>query len=277
MTGQYTRGPLSRGRVPMSVATFAGVEEACAAAGFVVRGAFHCAAADAVPRVAGAPAASLVLVGAAGRDGFAAFRAAPEWGQDGDALDRFTERVLGAVARRIGASALYPHHGPPWLPFQRWARRAGPVHRSPLGLLIHGRFGLWHAYRGALAFAAPLPGLPDPDPDPDASPCLACDARPCLSACPVNAFGAAGYDVAACAGHLRSRAGEGCLLQGCRARGACPVGAAHRYAPDQIRFHMHAFARGLGATAPPRERGRGDGAACGGPAHRLLPGERGEE
>ena len=226
---------------------FARVRRACEDAGFAVRGAFRCDPSDAVPAVAGVPAASLVLVGAAGRDGFAAFRAAPEWEEGGDPLDRFTERVLDAVARDLGARPLYPHRGPPWLPFQRWARRAGPVHPSPLGLLIHSRVGLWHAYRGALAFAAPLHGLPRPAAGD--GPCLDCSARPCLTACPVDAFGAAGFDVAACAAHLSGRDGEACVERGCRARDACPVGRAHRYDAEQVRFHMRAFARAVGAAA----------------------------
>src|SRR4030095_137820 len=38
----------------------------------------------------------------------------------------------------------------------RWAMRAEAVAPSPLGILIHPDYGLWHAYRGALAFAERL-------------------------------------------------------------------------------------------------------------------------
>jgi len=116
--------------------------------------------------------------------------------------------------------------------------RAGGVHPSPVGALIDPQFGLWHAYRGALAFSDKRP-LPPPDKRP--SPCTACDAKPCLTACPVNAFGPESYDVPACTGHLSRPDGADCLDFGCRARHACPVGQDYRYPPDQARFHMEAF------------------------------------
>ena len=139
---------------------------------------------------------------------------------------------------RFGASALYPFDGPPYWPFQRWAMRAEPVRPSPLGILIHPRHGLWHAYRAALAFAEEIP-LPPREDAPDL--CGECADKPCLAACPVGAFGAAGYDVGACLEHLRSAAGRDCMTAGCRARRACPVGQQHAYPPAQAAFHMAAF------------------------------------
>jgi hypothetical protein len=44
----------------------------------------------------------------------------------------------------------------PYLPFQRRAMRAEACYPSPLGLLIHPDYGLWHGYRGALLFAAAI-------------------------------------------------------------------------------------------------------------------------
>jgi hypothetical protein len=166
-----------------------------------------------------------------------------------DALDRWSERVLSAVAARFGAALALPWRGPPFAPFQRWARRAEPLHPSPLGILIHPRYGLWHAYRGALLFAARLPlvAVATPPEDADAAPCRRCPARPCLSACPVGAFHEpadgtlAHYDAAACLAHLGSPAGVECRERGCLARRACPVGAESAYGADQQRFHMAAF------------------------------------
>ena len=40
----------------------------------------------------------------------------------------------------------------PCFPSSASAGAASPVHPSPIGLLIHPRWGLWHAYRGALVF-----------------------------------------------------------------------------------------------------------------------------
>jgi hypothetical protein len=80
---------------------------------------------------------------------------------------------------------------------------------------------------------------------PQGSPCDACVGRPCLSACPVDAFTGTGYDVVRCRGHVEGHAGGLCRTDGCRARDACPVGRGHRYAPDQIRFLMNAFRASL--------------------------------
>ena len=77
-----------------------------------------------------------------------------------DPLDRFSRRVVGALARALGVTALYPFGGPPHLPFQQWAQRAEPVHPSPIGVLIHPVYGPWHSYRGALGFVHALDVAP---------------------------------------------------------------------------------------------------------------------
>jgi hypothetical protein len=192
-----------------------------------------------------ADVATIALVGLDGRRGWAAFSASPEARDGGaDPLDRWSRRVVGALARELGARALFPFDGPPHWPFQRWAMRAEPMHASPLGLLIDPVDGLWRGYRGALAFAE---RLAVPPVRATASPCEICVARPCLSACPVGAFTSAGYDVAACAAHLRRPAGHACMAGGCLARRACPVGAGRAPEPAQAAFHMRAF---LAARGP---------------------------
>jgi hypothetical protein len=216
--------------------TLAELRIAIAAQGLAWRGAFHPGAAD-LP--VGAQIGTLVLVGITGRENWPFFASSPE-AADGkaDPLDRWSRRIVSAVAVRFGATAVFPFDGPPWAPFQRWAQKAEPVYPSPLGMLIHPDWGLWHAWRGALAFSQLLEL---PQPDRRTSPCESCAEKPCLTGCPVNAFSSAGYDVAACVAHLDSLEGADCRNHGCRARRACPVGAQHRYAPDQAQFHLQAF------------------------------------
>src|SRR5579863_2314545 len=139
---------------------------------------------------------TLVLLGFVGAEGWRAFAQSVE-AADGAAhpLDRWSRRIIESLARDCGAEALFPFGGPPYLPFQRWAMRAEPVHASPLGLLIHPDFGLWHSYRGALAFPEEI-AIPAVERRP--SPCETCVERPCLSACPVGAFAPERYDVPAC-------------------------------------------------------------------------------
>ena len=182
---------------------------------------------------------TILLVGMVGTENWPAFSASPEY-RDGaaDPLDRYSTRVISALAGEFGATALFPFAGPPWLPFQRWAMRAEAVAPSPLGLLIHPRYGLWHSYRGALGFAEALDLPPRRE---TISPCDGCAERPCLTICPVAAFSGRGYDVESCATHLRAPQGRPCLTRGCLARRACPAGDAHPQSPEAAGFHMRAF------------------------------------
>ena len=216
------------------------VEAALRDRGMAPRGAFHPVASDGVSALSGGrPVGTLVLAGNVGASLWARF--ARERRDEPDPLDRWSARVLGEIAERFDAAVVLPGGGPPHPPFLRWAQRAEPVHPSPLGLLIHPDHGLWHAYRGALAFAERL-ALPQRD--TRESPCLSCRERPCLGACPAGAFTTTGYDAAACAAHLEAGAGGACFEAACLARGACPVAREHRYPPEQARFHMTAFLRG---------------------------------
>jgi hypothetical protein len=220
----------------MSIETvFSAIERS----GLVPRGAFLLAEAERTGALA--DVRTIVLIGVAGRSGWGAFAASLE-AHDGfdHPRDRFSRRVIDAIADDLAAVALYPFGGAPYLPFQQWALRAEPVHPSPIGLLIHPTYGLWHSYRGALGFAEALE-LPPLEVLP--SPCETCSGRPCLAACPVGAFTAAGYDVAACASHLKSAAGGECMNRGCLARRACPVGAEHAHGAEQAAFAMAAFLR----------------------------------
>jgi hypothetical protein len=213
------------------------IEAAIRAAGFSPRGALMTLDEERVGLLAGVR--MIVLVGVVGARNWSAFESSPEFGGGGpDPLDRFSTRIVGRLAGDLGATALFPFGGPPYLPFQRWAMRAEPVAQSPLGLLIHPDYGLWHSFRGALGFAE---AIEIPEVAKAASPCESCEARPCLSACPVGAFSPGRYDVEACAAHLRSVEGNSCVSGGCRARRACPVGHGFSYAREQAAFHMAAF------------------------------------
>jgi hypothetical protein len=158
--------------------------------------------------------ATIVLLAYDGPAMWAAFSAAPE-AADGapDPLDRWSARVIGALAARFGARAVSPNDRP-YPPFLGWAMAAEPVWPSPLGMLVHGA----------------------------AKPCDSCAEKPCLAACPVGAFSDAGYDIPACLGWLARPDGD-CRAAGCRARHACPVGRAYAHRPEQASHHMEAFFR----------------------------------
>jgi hypothetical protein len=229
------------------------IAEALRARGLACRGAFHPAARSGpAPALSdGRAAASVVLVGQVGSRMWRQFER--ERLDEPEPLDAWAGRGLREVASAFGATVVLPQDGPPFAPFLRWAPCADSVSPSPLGLLIHPEYGLWHAYRGALLFADRLELSP---PSVRPRPCDSCEARPCLSACPVAAFEAtpagtpARYHADACAAHVASPHGVECRERGCRARRACPVGTRYAYHAARQRFHMAAFLRVAGRTRP---------------------------
>lgn len=210
--------------------------------GLILRGGFAFAPGEEAPAGA-ASARAVLLVGHGGPTIWPHFEA---WREEqpsdiADPLDTWSREVIGTVAARFGARAVSPSDQP-YLPFQLWAMRAEGLRPSPLGILMHPEFGLWHAYRGALLF----------DTVPDdlvnfatvRTPihlCDGCDGKPCLNACPVDAYSSSGFAYQACLRHLRSPAGRACMDTGCLDRNACPYGDAYRYSPAQQAFHMCAF------------------------------------
>lgn len=179
---------------------------------------------------------SIVLLGPREPDFWPLFTASPEYGDRApNPLDRWSERVIGALAITWGGTAIFPSDGPPYPPFIAWALASGRVWTSPVGLLVHERQGLWLSFRGAVRLREPArPGTGN-------NPCLNCAEQPCRSACPVGALTPDGYDVAACHDWLDNATGKDCLTRGCAARRACPVGAAYGRSEAQSRFHMRAF------------------------------------
>jgi len=214
--------------------------------GLIPRGGFAFGAGDDVPAgPCGAPASAVLLVGHAGGAPWPHFE---RWRARrpgvADPLDAWSGEIIGAVAARFGARAVFPSDRP-YLPFQQWAMRAEGLLPSPLGILMHPVYGLWHAYRGALLFeradAARALDLQLAPPEAQLHLCDLCPGKPCLKSCPVYAHSDAGFAYASCLDHVRSPAGEGCA-GGCRDRNACPHGAAYRYPARQQAFHMAAFA-----------------------------------
>ena len=207
--------------------------------GMVARGGFTAAPPDVLTMPDGRTVRCVVVVGNIGGAMWPNFGAGRRPGSD--PLDDWTRATLTPIAASFGASFVHPSDEP-FQPFQRWAQRADDVWQSPIGLLIHGEFGLWHAYRGAFLFPESVSGLPAVG--VAVSPCLSCIDQPCLSTCPVDAFSPGGYDSDTCSAHVRSGADPDCLHDGCAARRACPVGVDLVYGAEQMEFHMRAFVGG---------------------------------
>ena len=167
-----------------------------------------------------------------------------------DPLDAFTRSV---VLEAVGAPDLdlggpprvsFPFEDAPLaLSFAHLAECAGLGSRSLLGVLVHPEFGPWMALRAALL----LPfALPAPRPADGFDPCPRCVTRPCMTACPAGAIGPRGWDVAGCAAHRLSGAGDGCDA-GCHARIACVLAPEHRHPPEALAFHQAAARTAMAA------------------------------
>ncbi len=192
---------------------------------------------------------SIALVGNVGSSYWDRFNQSAEFG-DGvpDPLDRWSRRIAGDIAAQFALTPIYPFEGPPYYPFQRWAQRAESLMQSPLGVMMHPQHGLWHSYRFALLGESfDYESLPEVE-----SPCLQCEAKPCLHRCPVDAFDGHNYDVDSCAAFLRKTLDAECHATGCVARYACPVSPELRYVPAQGQFHLRAF---LGVRSYPGDAG----------------------
>lgn len=224
------------------------LQSALADHGLLIHGVLNIEPANAPDLASAKPVKSIALIGHAGSTIWPHFqcwlRAVSASSSSGsrppsDPLDAWSKEVIGGIAAAHGGMALFPSDQP-YQPFQQWAMAATGMRPSPLGILIHPVYGLWHAYRGAIVFddvtlSQPVEKL--------SHPCDTCLAKPCLTTCPVSAFSNGGYDVGCCRAHVKSDAGLACRTGGCLARRACPVGRDYEYVSEQMKFHMDAFAK----------------------------------
>lgn len=192
------------------------------------------------PEMGGSRAHTVVLLGNIGGSIWPAFSRWHATNPDiPDPLDTWSVEVIRPVAHVIRGTAWFPSERP-WQPFQQWAMLAEGLRPSPLGILVHPDYGLWHGYRGAIGLLEPVAYTQPPF---RLHPCDRCSDKPCLTTCPAGAVNPNRFDVPACRSYLASE-GEGtCMRTGCIARNACPVGAGYRYPDQQLRFHMAALSR----------------------------------
>ncbi len=178
--------------------------------------------------------------------------------QQPHAMDRWSQRIGKTLAQQWQGTLMLPFAGPPYWPFLTWAQTLGYSAPSRLGMHLHKHYGLWHSYRFAiaapwrLADSATTNTNTNTDSTTDntyQSPCPTCH-KPCVSACPVDAFrNPAAYAVQPCRSYVKQcfaqphtiAPHQNCAQQGCLARHVCPhkVGS---YTTQQRQYHMRVFA-----------------------------------
>jgi hypothetical protein len=183
---------------------------------------------------------SAVLVASGGRGLWEALPPRNLAGAGSHPIDDHTRATLDPEAAYLAAAIpgarvrlLFPFDEPaPRVSFLRLAEEAGlGTTDTVLGLLLHPEFGPWVSLRACLITDLELPAAGRLR---GFRPCDGC-ARPCLEVCPARVLNAYGWDHAACFEYRRR--GPNCL-EGCRPRIACPVGAMHRYGPDEMRHRQ---------------------------------------
>lgn len=212
---------------------YATLRDRSLAEGLDIFGGFDAAGADGIP----SGTRTILLLGPDEPGFWPRVSLAPEFSDHlPNPLDRWSLRIITALAEASGGQELFPFSGPPYLPFVSWALRSARAWQSPVGLLVHDRAGLMVSYRGAIALPYPV-DLPRGG----KCPCEDCADQPCLTACPVSALSGAGYDLQRCHAYLDTSPGEDCMMRGCAVRRACPVSAAYGRLAEQSAFHMRAF------------------------------------
>ena len=211
------------------------LESAVQAHGLEIHGALH-------PRrtpVTGLDGGTLILLGTAGAFWPVFIASAEGRDSDPDPVDRWSSRVIGALAQKFSATAHFPFTGPPYAPFINWALASGRAFTSPSQMMVHDQVGLMISFRGALHFDTEFD---IPAPRLDRSPCESCSEKTCLSACPVGAFVDGGpYHQVACHSYLDSSAGTVCMDRGCQARRACPLSCGANRDFSQSLHYMRYF------------------------------------
>ncbi|MBI3992326.1 MAG: hypothetical protein HY342_03560 [Candidatus Lambdaproteobacteria bacterium] len=179
-----------------------------------------------------------VLLGSGGRTFWDAFQSQAPGGRDAHPLDRYTVRMVEALAGTLreadaGLVTAYPFaHARQIVPFRGLTRGLPEQQMLPFGVALDARYGPWFAWRAVLLTTLELP----PEGLDAVSQCAACPA-PCVTACPAGAVHKAGFELAACTAF---RIAAPTCRETCLSRLACPVAPDQRYGPAQMAFHYRA-------------------------------------
>ncbi len=155
-------------------------------------------------------------------------------------LDDWTKAIFSPIAQKYDAGYYHPSDTP-YLPFQHYCLVYNEVigkpifHKSPLNILFHYHYGLWHGLRGLLAFKQE--GMIDAvHPDVEQNQCENCETQPCIKACPSEAVQENGFIVKNCEKYIVSSDNK--CYESCIARMACPYGVENLYPSEKSSYLM---------------------------------------
>jgi ferredoxin len=149
-------------------------------------------------------------------------------------IDTFTVSKVQQFLQKEHPSASYEivYPGAYTVSLQELGKLAGWHHASPFMVGVNAEFGSWFAYRALVLANTDLAVTPTKE---SASPCISCESKPCISACPPRALDDGKFNLEACLAY-RLQADSLCKNT-CLARRACPVGSDHRYTDEQMQYH----------------------------------------
>lgn len=148
-----------------------------------------------------------------------------------DPIDDFSAASVRDWLGEVPYRLIYPAEES--IGLQALGKLAGWHHASPFMVGINAAWGSWYAYRVVALAATNYAVTPGAD---FANPCLTCDGKPCIPACPAEAVSSGAFKLEKCIA-WRKLPDSPCQSS-CLARIACPVAVEHRYPPEQIR---HAY------------------------------------
>lgn len=181
---------------------------------------------------------NILLIGSAGKKLWQAMPA--EYLQRDDPVDEYSIDCVNRVFEECLPSGSWQFLFPESpsgieISLQKLGSLAGWHHASPLGIGINGQYGLWFAYRAVVAIESEIVSAEKTGYLSGDSPCLSCDAKPCLSRCPAQALTSDGNpDLSACVSHRLSTASD--CASTCLARQACPIAPQYKYSGDQVAY-----------------------------------------
>ncbi|MBV1910562.1 MAG: hypothetical protein KUG78_14770 [Kangiellaceae bacterium] len=155
-----------------------------------------------------------------------------------DPIDNYSiqtvERVFSNKYPHIKTQLIYPLKGKAdtTIGLQQLGALVGWHSDSPLKVGINQHWGTWSAYRIAMLANSQFSVTVQQQ---ATSPCISCQQKACISACPAQALEEKQFDLTACINYRKSD--HSSCKDRCLARMACPIGKEHQYSVEQINYH----------------------------------------